>query len=62
MFDYINQYPKQCGMSCPSVRDSHKYLFKEWKIEVPQAHVVPKTNYQLTEESSGFLVAVAPLL
>lgn len=45
--------------SCPSVRDSHKYLFKEWKIQIRQSQMVPQTNYQLIEEGSGFPFAVA---
>lgn len=54
-----NPEEKQCILSCPSVRDSHKYLFQEWKIQILQSQMVPKTNYQLIEEGSGFPFAVA---
>lgn len=54
-----NPEEKQRNRSCPSVRESHKYLFKEWKIQILQSQMVPKTNYQLIEEGSGFPFAVA---
>jgi len=55
----LNPEEKRRSLSCPSVRDSHKYLFKEWKIQIRQSQMVPQTNYQLIEEDSGFPFAVA---
>lgn len=54
-----NPGEKQGSLGCPLVRDSHKYWFKEWEIQILQSQMVPKTNYQLIEVGSGFPSAAA---
>lgn len=43
---------------CPSVRDSHKYLFKEWKIQIHQSQINGFPNKSSTDRRRVFWLPI----
>lgn len=48
---------QSCSLSCLSVRDSHKYLFKEWKTQIHQSQVSGSRN-KLSTDRGGFWLPI----